>query len=100
MGSKETQAGVGVMYSCSDDTHEHGEAIPALTVASVRLRESIESMRLATEEINKKLGDAYPNGLVAEIEDIKRRLSLLESRWQWQEDCGLLIHPWSERPDG
>jgi hypothetical protein len=70
---------------------EHREA--------VRLSEAIEAMRLATEEIDKKLGDAYPNDLAAEIEDIKRRLSLLERRWQWQEDCGLFIHPWSERPD-
>jgi hypothetical protein len=42
---------------------------------------SIEAMRRATEQIDKKLGDAYPNGLVAEIEDIKRRLDALEKRF-------------------
>jgi hypothetical protein len=37
-----------------------------------------KDLKLATQEIDKKLGDAYPNGLVAEIEDIKARLSRIE----------------------
>jgi hypothetical protein len=46
---------------------------------ALRIADSIEAMSLATEEIDKKLGDAYPNGLVAEIEDIKTRLSRIEA---------------------
>jgi hypothetical protein len=55
----------------TSDTYEAREALG--------LRESIEAMRLATEDINKKLGDAYPKGIVPEIEDIKRRLCALEA---------------------
>jgi hypothetical protein len=44
---------------------------------ALRLSESIQAMRLATEQIDKKLGDAYPEGIVPEIEDIKRRLQAL-----------------------
>jgi hypothetical protein len=59
----------GVWCDMSNETRE-----------SLKLRESIEAMRLATEEINEKLGDAYPKGIVAEIEDIKRRIDALE-KW-------------------
>jgi hypothetical protein len=66
-------------------TTERVEAREALTERveareALRLSESIEAMRLATEEIDKKLGDAYPKGLVAEIEGIKKRLQYIEGR--------------------
>jgi uncharacterized protein Yka (UPF0111/DUF47 family) len=51
----------------------------ALSVAG-----SIEEMTQATKEINRKLGealgDACPNGIIAEIEDIKRRIDSLEEQ--------------------
>jgi hypothetical protein len=55
---------------------------------ALRVADSIEAMKLATQEIDKN-GDAYPNGLVAEIEDIKRRLQAIEGRvhFLWDIKC-------------
>jgi hypothetical protein len=61
------------------------------TRESRRLRESVEAMRLATEEIDKKLGDAYPKGLVAEIEDIKKRLQYIEGRVHFLWDHQVIV---------
>jgi hypothetical protein len=64
-----------------NDHHYEEMADELIKAASEEFNElgaSVEAMRLATEEINKKLGGAYPNGLVAEIEGIKRRLERME----------------------
>jgi hypothetical protein len=60
-------------------------------IESLRLHESIEAMRSATEAIDKKLGDAYPKGLVAEVEDIKKRLQYIEGRVHFLWDHQVIV---------
>jgi hypothetical protein len=56
---------------------------------------SIEAMTLATQKIDRKLGDALgdtcPNGLIAEIKDIKTRLQHIEGRVQFLWDHQVIV---------